>query len=70
MARVLDRKETKERLAKEIQACADEIAAHGLEALWDDNEFVTGGHIHIDISADMNARIRFTRDVLPMVKEW
>ena len=65
MARKHNTKDAKERLSEVIQACADEIAEHGVEALWSDDEYITGGHIHVDISADMTPQIRFTRDVFP-----
>lgn len=65
MERARNMKDTKERLSEIIRACADEIAEHGVEALWSDDEYITGGHIHVDISADMMVQIHFTRDVLP-----
>lgn len=60
----MTKEETKNKFEKVIAAIADDIARHGVDALWNDEQFITGGKIVVNIDADMLTEIKYIRSVV------
>ena len=64
-----DREERRERakstLERAIIASAEEIKAHGLETLWNDDQYITSARITIEIDSEMLTTVRYEKVVIP-----
>lgn len=62
---LLTKEECRKRLKDALSACAAEIETHGVDALWDDSEYITGGNIIISIDDNILPSMKFIRKVFP-----